>query len=147
VRFVYPIDLQEDRYESGAPALLVTFPDLPEAITSGKDLPEAMANAVDCLEAALGWRVKDRKDIPEPAPARGRPTVAPGSLMAQKAALYLAMRQDDVRPADLARRMDVRPSQVDRLLDPRHASKPAQFDAAFRALGRRMVIDIQKVAA
>jgi antitoxin HicB len=147
MRFVYPIDLQDDRYENGDPALLITFPDLPEAITSGKDLAEAMANAVDCLDAALGWRVKDREDIPEPSPARGRPTVAPGSLMAQKAALYLAMCQDDVRPADLARRMDVRPSQVDRLLDPMHASKPAQFDAAFRALGRRVVVDVQKVAA
>ena len=147
MRFIYPVDLALDEYEGGRPAVLVTFPDLPDAITSGSTREEALAAAIDCLEAALGWRINDRADIPEPSPAHGRPTVAPGSLLAQKAALYLAMRQDGLRPAELARRMNVRPSQVDRLLDPMHASKPKQFDAAFAALGRRVVFDVQRVAA
>lgn len=147
MRFIYPVDLAADQYEDGTPAVLATFPDLPDAITSGDTREEALANAVDCLEAALGWRINDRSDIPEPSPAHGRPTVAPGSLLAQKAALYLAMRQDGICPADLARRMNIRPSQVDRLLDPLHASKPQQFDAAFAALGRRIVFDLQRVAA
>ncbi|MFO1112674.1 MAG: hypothetical protein U1E35_01940 [Rhodospirillales bacterium] len=44
--------------------------------------------------------------------AHGRPTVAPGNLIAAKAALYLAMRQEDVRPAELARRMNVEQPSV-----------------------------------
>lgn len=147
VKLTYPIDLTPDEYEDGRPALLVTFPDLPDAITSGGTLEEAISNAIDCLEVALGGRINDRDDIPEPSPAYGRPTVAPGSLVAQKAALYLAMRQDGVSLAELARRMGVKPSQVDRLLDPIHASKPRQFDAAFAALGRRVVFDVQRIAA
>lgn len=147
MRFVYPVDLAPDEYAEGRPAVLVSFPDLPDAITSGGTREEAVANAIDCLEAALGWRIKERADIPEPSPAHGRPTIAPGSLLAQKAALYLAMRQDGVRPTELARRMNIKPSQVDRLLDPLHASKPKQFDAAFAALGRRVVFEVQRVAA
>lgn len=147
MRFVYPVDLTPDEYEGGRPAVLVTFPDLPDAITSDSSRDEALANAIDCLEAALGWRIKERADIPEPSPGHGRPTIAPGSLLAQKAALHLALRQDGVRPAELARRMNVKPSQIDRLLDPLHASKPRQFDAAFAALGRRVVFDVQRVAA
>jgi antitoxin HicB len=147
MRFVYPVELEEVR--EGPPAdhcVLATFPDLPEANTFGVDRANALTNAIDCLEVALAGRIKDRTEIPEPSPARGRPTVAPGNLIAAKAALYLAMRQDDVRPAELARRMGVDQPAINRLLDPRHASRSAQFDAAFAALGRRLVLSLENAA-
>lgn len=147
MRFVYPVELQEVR--EGPPedhCVLATFPDLPEANTFGKDRADALASAVDCLEVTLAGRIKDRTDIPEPSSAHGRPIVAPGSLIAQKAALYLAMRQDGVRPSELARRMGVDQPAINRLLDPRHASKPAQFDAAFTRLGRRLVLSLEHAA-
>jgi antitoxin HicB len=147
MRFVYPVELQEVR--EGPPedhCVLATFPDLPEANTFGKDQGDALASAVDCLEVALAGRIKDRTDIPEPSPAHGRPTVAPGNLIAAKAALYLAMRQDGVRPSELARRMGVDQPAINRLLDPRHASKQAQFDAAFAKLRRRLVLSLEHAA-
>jgi antitoxin HicB len=147
MRFIYPVELEEVR--EGPPedhCILVTFPDLPEANTFGKDRADALASAVDCLEVALAGRIKDRTDIPTPSPARGRPTVAPGNLIAAKAALCLAMRQEDVRPAELARRMEVDQPSINRLLDPRHASRPAQFDAAFAALGKRLVLSLENAA-
>jgi antitoxin HicB len=144
--FVYPIQLEEDRSDGKDWGYVVTFPDLPEAITSGRDYSEALNNAVDCLETALGWRMKLGESIPPPSPANGRPTAAPGSLIASKAALYLAMRQQGVRPAELARRMGVEPPAITRLLNPRHASKPDQFDAAFRALGKRLVFGLEDAA-
>jgi antitoxin HicB len=145
MRFNYPVDLEGD--DSGeAPSLLVTFPDFPEGITSGKDLAEALFNASDCLEEALAGRICGREEIPRPSPAEGRPTVAPGSLIASKAALYLAMRETGVSRAELARRMGVEPPAITRLLSPRHASKPDQFDAAFRALGKRLVFVLEDAA-
>jgi antitoxin HicB len=147
MRFIYPVELEEVR--EGPPedhCVLATFPDLPEANTFGKDRADALASAVECLEVALAGRIKDRADIPEPSPARGRPTVAPGNLIAAKAALYLAMRQENVRPAELARRMNVDQPSINRLLDPRHASRPAQFDAAFAALGKRLVLSLENAA-
>jgi len=146
MRFVYPIDLTE---VDGSPAergVAVAFPDLPEAITWGDDRAEALVNAVDCLEEALAARIKSRQDLPQPGPARGRPGIAPGSLIGTKAALYLAMKEGNVRPAELARRMGSDRGAVNRLLDPAHASKPAQFDAAFAALGKRLVVSVESAA-
>lgn len=147
MRFIYPVELEEIR--EGPPedhCVLVTFPDLPEATTFGKDRVNALAAAVDCLEVALAGRIKDRANIPEPSLARDRPMVAPGNLIAAKAALYLAMRQENVRPAELARRMEIDQPSINRLLDPRHASRPAQFDKAFAKLGKRMVLSLENTA-
>jgi len=143
MRFVYPIDIA---YHAGDGEFLVTFPDLPEAITSGEDRPGALIQAVDCLEEAIAARIKAREDLPPPSAARGRPCVAPGSLIGAKAALYLAMKEADVRPAELARRMGSDRGAVNRLLDPAHASKSAQFDAAFAALGKRLVVSVESAA-
>ena len=147
MRFIYPVELEEVR--EGPPedhCVLATFPDLPEANTFGKDRTEALASAGDCLEVALAGRIKDRADIPEPSPARGRPPVAPGSLIAAKAALYLAMRAADMRPAELARRMAVDQPSINRLLDPRHASRADQLDRAFAQLGKRVVLSLEIAA-
>lgn len=141
MRLVYPIDLQA--VDDG---LAVIFPDLPEAITWGADRAEALANATDSLEEALASRIKRRDDIPRPSPARGRSTAAPGSLIAAKTALYVALREDKLRPADLARAMGVNRQDITRLLDPRHATKAAQLDAAFAALGRRAVLSVERAA-
>ncbi|MFO1156626.1 MAG: hypothetical protein U1E43_07605 [Rhodospirillales bacterium] len=84
---------------------------------------------------------------PAPSPAEGRPTVGPGQLIGAKAALYVAMRSTGVRAAELARRMNVDRPAINRLLDPKHASKPDQFDAAFAALGKRLVISLEDAPA
>jgi antitoxin HicB len=147
MQFLYPITIEEDR--SGPPetyGLLVTFPDLPEAITSGKDMAEVRINASDCLEEALAGRIVDREEIPPPSPARGRPVVGPGSLIGAKAALYLAMRELGVSQSELARRIGVAPPLVNRLLDPRHASRADRLDAAFAALGKRLIIAVEAAA-
>lgn len=144
MRLIYPVKLR--RVRKGPPAergVVAAFPDLPEALTWGDDDADALANAADCLEEALAARIKKRLPIPRPSPARGRPAVAPGSLIAAKTALYLALRESGARPADLARRLGVAPQMVTRLLDPAHASKPAQLDAAIAALGKRMVVSLE----
>jgi antitoxin HicB len=145
MRFTFPVELEDVR--EGPPedhCVLATFPDLPEANTFGRDEAAALASAVDCLEVSLAGRIRDRVEIPEPSAAEGRPTVAPGSLIAAKAALYLAMRQDGVRPAELARRLGVEQPAINRLLDPHHVSKPRQLDAAFARLGRRLVLTVER---
>jgi len=93
MRLAYPIKLQEVPEDHG---FAVIFPDLPEAITWGDTRADALINAVDCLEEALAGYIKQRREIPAPSLTRGRPTVAPGSLIASKAALYLALTMPDI---------------------------------------------------
>ncbi len=141
MRFLYPVKITKQ--EGG---FAVAFPDLPEALTWGDDPEDARAQAVDCLEEALAAYIVNREDLPAPSPARGRPTVAPGSLIATKAALYVAFKASGLKARELAELMGEPPSAVTRLLNPAHASKPEQFDAAFEALGARLVISLESAA-
>ena len=82
-RLAWPVDLQPQ--EDGA--VLVTFPDIPEALTEGATEADALTQARDCLIAALGGYVGQRRPVPHPSPAHGRATVALPVLMAAKIAL------------------------------------------------------------
>ena len=62
----FPVVLRAD--DNGA--ILVTFPDIPEAATYGDGRADALAHAVDALDAAITFRVRDKEDIPTPSPAR-----------------------------------------------------------------------------
>ena len=59
----YPCELATD--DDGT--LVVTFPDVPEAITGGQDRTEAIRLAADALAVALAGYVHDQRDIPEPS--------------------------------------------------------------------------------
>jgi antitoxin HicB len=139
LRFEYPVELTID--EAGF--VLAVFPDLPEAGTDGADQAEALDEAADCLATALAFRIIERKEIPPPSPARGRPTVTPGTLIAAKAALYLAMREQKVSKVALAKRLGCDEAEVRRLLNPRHASKIDRMDDALAALGKRLVVEVR----
>ena len=137
--FVYPVDLSED--EDGR--VVADFPDLRGAATDGADRAEALAEASDCLEEALAGCMVRREDIPVPSPARGRPTVGPGALIAAKAALFVAMREAGMSKSALARRIGCQEGEVRRLLDPRHASKIGRLEQALAALGKRIFVEVR----
>ena len=132
----YPVDITQD--EDGF--FLVLFPDFPEAATDGKTLDEAIAEARDCLEEALAGRMARHEDIPGASPARRRPLVSPGVLIAAKAALYTAVREQRVSNVALARRIEVDEREARRLLDPHHKSRIERVEQAFAAVGGRLVL-------
>jgi antitoxin HicB len=134
--FDYPVTLTPD---DGT--VLVTFADVPEAITFGMDEDEALLQAVDALESALAFYVGERKPLPVPsAPAPGQPTVRPSALECAKLGVYQAMTEQGIKKAELARRLGWHMPQVDRLFDLSHASRFEHIEAAARALGRRLEV-------
>lgn len=135
--FDYPVMLTPD---DGT--MLVTFPDVPEAITFGLDEDEALLQAVDALETALSFYIEARRPLPVPSAAAGCPTVRPSALECAKLGVYQAMTEQGVRKAELARRLGWHLPQVDRLLDLRHASRFDQIEAAARALGRTIEVRV-----
>ena len=135
-QLAYPVRLERD--DRGA--VLVSFPDIPEALTEGATEGEALAEAQDCLIAALGGYMDDRRDIPRPSPGRGRPLVALPALAAAKIALYRAMRERGLSNAALARRLGTMEGTVRRLIDLDHRSHIGQVEAALAALGQRLVV-------
>lgn len=139
----YPVDLRPD--DNGT--LLVTFPDVPGAITFGSDEGETLANAVDALESIFSALITDRREIPRPSPPGGRRTVSPSLLGRLKISVYRAMRERGWRKADLARAMSLNPRQIDRLLDLRHGSTVAQLEQALAACGKRVEVDLRQLKA
>jgi antitoxin HicB len=135
----YPVIL-EAQPEGG---FVVTFPDVPEAITQGEDEDEALLYAVDALESALSFYVDDRKPLPVPSKAkRGQKTVRPSALECAKLGVYQAMTEQGIKKAELARRLGWHMPQVDRLFDLKHASRFDQIEAAARALGRHIEVSV-----
>ena len=131
--FDYPVILTPDD-----DTLLVTFPDIPEALTFGINEEDAMFNAIDALETALSFYVDARKQLPEPSLIPDLPTVRPSVLEGVKLAVYREMMLQGIRKADLARRLGWKAPQVDRLFDLGHASRLDQLEAAAKVLGRHI---------
>ena len=82
-------------------------------------------------------------DIPVPSqPRRGERLVATPITTALKAAVSMAMRDDGISKAELARRMHVNEKEARRMLDPGHPTKVPALERALAALGRRAVIAV-----
>jgi len=136
--FDYPVTLTPDGH-----TVLVTFPDVPEAITFGADEHEALRQAVDALETALSFYVEGRKPLPVASkPKRGQHTVRLSALEGAKLGVYQAMTQQGIKKSELARRLGWHMPQVDRLFDLHHASRLDQIEAAARALSRHLEVRV-----
>lgn len=138
MRLVYPA-----RLEAREGTVLVSLPDIPEALTEGAARAEALSEAVDCLMAALGGYVNERRTIPRPSPARGRPLVELPAPIAAKLALYQAMDEQKLSNVALAKRLGTIEGTVRRLVDLDHRSHIVQVESALEVLGRRLVVEVR----
>lgn len=143
--FTYPVVLNEDETDGG---FVVTFPDVPEAITQGEDVADALAQAADALEEAMAGRIRRGDGIPVPSqPDAGQPVVPVPAQTAAKAALYLALQEAGLSKVELAARLGCDEKEVRRLLDPRHPSKLPRIQSALAALGKRLSLRLESDAA
>jgi antitoxin HicB len=134
----YPVNLRKDgKY------ILVTFPDIPEAITQGDNRVHALEMAMEALETAMDFYFEDRRPVPAPSkPKRGQAVVELPPSVAAKVLLLNEMLRQKVRPAELARRMGTTPQEVNRLTNIRHTTRIDRVDTALRTLGKRLLIRV-----
>ena len=117
----------------------VTFPDIPEAISEGDTEVEALAHARDALVSALDFYFEDRRPVPSPSrPKRGQKVVELSASLAAKVLLLNELVRQNVRPAELARRLGTTPQEVNRLTDVHHTTRIDGIAAALHALGKRL---------
>jgi antitoxin HicB len=133
----YAIRIRKDTNDT----LLVTVPDLPDAITFGETLEDAKLQAVDAIETAMMARMSDREVIPEPK-ASGRHYVELRPAVAAKVALWNAMLQQGLGKAALARKLKWHMPQVDRALDVRHESTLSSLVEALAVTGNALSISV-----
>ncbi|MEX2302505.1 MAG: type II toxin-antitoxin system HicB family antitoxin [Bryobacterales bacterium] len=135
----YPAVIRQER----GGGRLVHFPDLNGARTSGDDLADALVQAADCLAEAVASRIKYKLDIPAPTePKRGMRMIDVPLELAEKAAVYLAMRAAGVNNSELARLMGVRETIVRRILDPKNATRPETIRKALACLGKTVTLTL-----
>jgi len=141
--FVYPATLRPEKRGG----FTVQFPDLPEAITSGKNRADALLQAADCLEEAVAGRIADGLKVPVPTVARrNHVQVALPAPMAAKAALYLAIQETGLSNSELGRKLGLDEKEIRRMLKPRHATKLSRIQTALDFLGKRLVVSLDNAA-
>lgn len=139
-RFSFPVTLTLDKDDGG---FVVTFRDLPEAITQGETHEECITEAMDCLEEAIAGRIDENLDIPPPSkPKRGEKVVHLPLQMSLKAALHLAMREAHITKVELARLMKIDEKEVRRMVDPHHGTKLPTIERALKVLGKHAEVHV-----
>jgi antitoxin HicB len=135
-------------FERGARrGLVVSFPDVPEAITQGRDMAAARVMAEEALGLALLAYLERGRPLPKArAKARGLIEIAVAPDVAAKLAVLEAFKGAAISKSELARRLDKDEKEVRRILNPKHPTKLPALTAALRALGKRLVVSVAEAA-
>jgi antitoxin HicB len=136
------------RFEPGDEGgIVVSFPDVPEAITQGDDEADALKQAQEALGLAL--LTYPRRGLPVPgakSKRRGLIGIAVEPEVAAKIAVLEAFESSGISKSDLGRRLGKDEKEIRRILDPRHCTKLATLTEALRELGQQLVIGVQAAA-
>jgi antitoxin HicB len=136
----FPVTLTPDKTDGG---FVVTFSDIPEAITQGDTVEEALTMAQDALETAMEFYFEDKRAVPNPSKQkRGQYAVELPPSVAAKVLLLNEMVTQNIRPAELARRLNTTPQEVNRLTNLRHTTRIDSIAAALHAMGRSLEISV-----
>jgi antitoxin HicB len=128
--------------------IVVTFPDVPEAVTEGRGKPDARAMAEEALGLALLSYAARGKSLPKPrAKSRDLVDIAVMPDVAAKLAVLESFAAAGITKSELARRIGKDEKEVRRILDPKHATKLPVLMAALRALGKRLVVGVMEAEA
>ncbi len=139
-KFSYPANFTPDNVDGG---FVITFRDLPEAITQADTERQGLVEAADCLEEAIAARIDDKLEIPEPSSIQaGEYIVVLPVQTALKATLYLAMKEAGITKVQLAKLIEVDEKEVRRILDPRHGTKLSTIEKSLAALGKKIELQV-----
>jgi antitoxin HicB len=136
--FRYPYQTERD-----GDSQVVSFPDVPGALTQVDPGEDFEATVRDCLVAALGGYVEHRLPVPAASPSRGRATITLDVMTSAKLALATVLASEGVSNVELARRLGVNEKVVRRLLDLDHASQINRLEEALASLGRTMQVTVR----
>ncbi|MGD0633701.1 MAG: type II toxin-antitoxin system HicB family antitoxin [Beijerinckiaceae bacterium] len=132
-------------FEPGDEAgIVITFPDVPEAISQGDDEADARFMGSEALGIALLAIIGMKRPLPAASkPEPGQVLLTVDADIAAKLAVLEAFRDAGITQAELAKRLGKDAREVRRILDPDHPTKIPALVAALAALGRRLVIGVE----
>jgi antitoxin HicB len=127
--------------------LVVTFPDVPEALSHGADRSEARRNAAEALGLALRGYLVEGRPLPLSL-ARGDDLVAipVDAHDALKIAVVEAFRTSALSKAEFARQLGKAVTEAQRILDPDHPTKLGALQAALATFGKEVIVSVRDAA-
>lgn len=122
---------------------VVTFPDIPEALTQGDTREEALSAALDALVTAFEFYFEDNEQIPLPSGVNaGDDFVEVPLSVTSKVLLLNAFLDSKLTQQELAKRIGKPRQEITRLFDLNHATKIDAVQSAAKALGRELTLNI-----
>src|ERR1700730_4474629 len=137
------------RFEPGEKrgVIVVSFPDVPEAITEGRGEADAMSQAQEALGLALlSYPVRDLRRTNAKAKGGYLVQIAVEAAVAAKLAFLDAFREAGIGKSEFGRKIGKDEKEVRCLLDPKHPSKLSTLTEALRVLGQRLVVSVEAAA-
>ncbi|AUH00876.1 type II toxin-antitoxin system HicB family antitoxin [Prodigiosinella confusarubida] len=128
----YPVNLEPD-----TGGYVVSFPDVPEALTQGNTKEEALAMALGALVTSFEFYFEDNQRVPLPGEITGDYVEVPSSVAA-KVIMLNAFVDSGLTQVELASRMGIKKQEVTRLFDLHHSTKIDTIQKAISALGKRL---------
>lgn len=116
---------------------VVSFPDIPEALTQGDTREEALFMGLDALVTSFDFYFEDNRPVPAPGDISGDFVEVPASVAA-KVLMLNAFIDSGLTQIELASRMGVRKQEVTRLFNLHHSTKIDTIQAALSAMGKRL---------
>jgi antitoxin HicB len=129
------------RFTPETGGFVVTFRDIPEAITQGDDEAEAVAMATDVLREAMSIYFDEKRIVPMPSKLRkGERLIELPLSLSAKVLLLNEMLRQKVAPSELARGLGTTRQEVNRLIDLNHPTKIDRIAQAMSAMGRELEV-------
>jgi antitoxin HicB len=132
---------------------VITFPDFGWGVSQGDSETEAQEMAAALLQTLVQEHIRKGEALPRPSKPRTSRQVGSQfrairlpALPAVKAEFYAAFRASGLSKAQLATRLGIPRPNVERLFDLSHRSRLDHIEAAFRALGKEIDIQVRDAA-
>lgn len=117
---------------------IITFRDIPEAITQGYSLEEAIEEAKDALLTAMEFYFEDERSVPMPSkPLQGEELIELPISVWAKVLLLNSMLELNISQSELGRRLHKSRQEVQRIINLEHNTKIDTIADAFKVLGKK----------
>ncbi len=122
---------------------VVSFRDIPEALTQGYSLEEATEMAEDALQTAMDFYFEDNRPVPMPSQAQeGEHLISLPLSVWSKVLLLNTMLEQHISQTELAKRLHKPKQEVQRIVDLNHSTKIDTVIDALKALGKQPQLSI-----
>lgn len=131
--FAFPAHFEPDLIDGG---FIITFRDVPEAITQSDTYEQGLSEASDCLAEAIAAYIDDQRPLPIPTPKLQGEDLIPVPLeIAWKAKLYSRLCNQHLTISQLANQLGEDKRKIANLIDPHYSLNPILAQKVLKVLG------------